>query len=292
MKLASFILLTKPTIILLVAITGLTTMAAEGSLFERPLEMLLVLLAILLSAGAANGFNQVIDRDIDSIMERTKAKRPLPLNQISVVAALIFTGFLAVISNLYLWVAANPVAAWISIATILYYVCIYTLWLKRRHYYNIVIGGAAGATAPLIASAAAYGEPSALAWVLFLIIFMWTPPHFWALALAVKEDYQAVKIPMLPNVRGEKRTKNEIWIYTWGLVPLVLLPPIVGGAGALYLGFALLLSLYYLLETWVRLRRSSKRAYRQLFGASILYLLLLFLALGIDGALRFWELIA
>ncbi len=281
----SYLQLTKPTIILLVVITGFSTMAAEGSLFQNPLFMTVVLLAIALSAASANAFNQFIDRDIDAVMERTKRRRPLPLQTVRPLHAFIFALIVGAITNLYLYIYVNPVAAWISVATILFYVFIYTLWLKRRHYYNIVIGGAAGATAPLIASAAVNGRPSLLSWILFLIIFTWTPPHFWALALALKEEYQRVKIPMLPNVLGEKRTRTEIIIYTFLLLPLSIIPFFWNEAGMTYLGSAFMLWVWYWRET-VMLLKSQK--YKKLFWISIFYLFGLFIVLALDGAIRFW----
>lgn len=199
---ANYFQLTKPTIIILVAITGLAMMSADGSIFAQPLKMTIVLCAIIFSAASANALNQIIDQDIDSIMERTRTRRPLPQGKMSKAKALAFALTLGIFSNLYLWFNVNPLSAILSIATILFYIFIYTLWLKRRHHYNIVIGGAAGATAPLIASAASSGTITPYAWIMFAIIFMWTPAHFWALALAVKDEYAKVKVPMLPNVLG------------------------------------------------------------------------------------------
>ncbi len=288
-SLAKYIQLTKPTIIVLVAVTGLATMAAEGSLFVSPLRMLLCLSAIIIAAGSANALNQFIDRDIDALMERTKTKRPLPQEQLTPLKALLFGLLLGAVSTVYLWIKFNPLAAMLSLGTILFYVLIYTVWLKRRHYYNIVIGGAAGATAPLIASAAAYGDISLIAWVGFLIIFTWTPPHFWALALALKSEYEKVKIPMLPNVLGEKRTITEIFIYTFLLLPLTLAPIYWKEAGLIYGIAAVLGWMWYTRETFVRLKVRDKKSFMKLFYVSILYLFILFLALGIDGAYRFFS---
>lgn len=282
-----YIQLTKPTIILLVAITGLATMVAEGSLFRAPLNMLFCLGAIILAAGSANAFNQFIDRDIDAVMSRTRTRRPLPQEHLSPVHAFLFALILGVLSTWYLWVKFNSLAALISLGTILFYVFVYTLWLKRRHYYNIVIGGAAGATAPLIASAADTGDISLLAWTGFLVIFTWTPPHFWALALAVKDEYEQVNIPMLPNVLGDRRTRIEIIIYTILLLPISLLPALKDQVGLVYLGSALVLWAWYMRETWRRLSAQTIAAYRKLFYVSIIYLFLLFLALGLDGFFRY-----
>lgn len=290
LNISKYVQLTKPTIILLVAITGICTMAAEGSLFIRPLEMLSCLGAIILSAGSANAFNQFIDRDIDAVMDRTKRRRPLPLEHLSPTNAFIFALVLGVISNYYLWTQFTPLAAMISIGTILFYVLVYTLWLKRRHHYNIVIGGAAGATAPLIASAAYFGELSLVAWIGFLIIFTWTPPHFWALALAIKDEYEKVKIPMLPNVRGDKRTRREIIFYTTVLLPVSLIPYFYKQeVGLFFAASAIILWIFYMEQTFRQLKVASKQSYKKLFVFSILYLFALFLALAVDGAVRYWS---
>jgi protoheme IX farnesyltransferase len=286
---AHYIRLTKPTIIFLVAITAICTMAAEGSLFVRPIEMLFCLAAIILSAGSANAFNQFFDRDIDAVMERTRKRRPLPLQSLRPAHALLFAIILGVISNVYLWMKFNALTALISIGTILFYVIIYTLWLKRRHYYNIVIGGAAGATAPLIASAAYANDVSLIAWMGFILIFMWTPPHFWALALVIKDEYQKVSVPMLPVVRGDKRTRIEIMIYTITLLPISLFPFFYKKeVGLFYAASAVILWVLYMEQTFRQLKARSKASYKKLFFFSILYLFLLFLALAVDGALRYF----
>jgi len=282
----AYLQLTKPTIIALVAITGLGTMVAEGSIFHEPLKMSLVLIAIILSAASANAINQFIDRDIDSVMDRTRSKRPLPLHSIAPVSALSFALLLGIVSNAFLWIKINPLSAIISVATILFYVFIYTLWLKRRHHYNIVIGGAAGATAPLIASAAGTNDLSALSWILFGIIFTWTPPHFWALALALKDQYEKVRIPMLPNVLGDERTRLEIVLYTLILLPLGLIPCFMENAGILYAILSIALWLWYMRETVVQLKKQTVSAYRRLFFVSIGYLFFLFLGLMLDGLWR------
>lgn len=278
--------LTKPSIVLLVVITGLAAMAVDGSLFDQPVKMLIILLAITLSAGSANALNQFIDRDIDAVMERTRKKRPLPMLQVSPAEALIFGIVLGIGSNLYLWWFGNALAALISVATILFYVFVYTMWLKRRHHYNIVIGGAAGATAPLIASAAALGTPSLASWFLFLIIFFWTPPHFWALALAIKDQYAKVKVPMLPNVLGDHRTRVEIFWYTIFLLPLTVTPFLLGLAGWVFLLAVVGLWVWYMASTITQLRIKTISSYKKLFYVSIGYLFFLFMAAGLDGAIR------
>ncbi len=282
-----YIKLTKPSIVLLVVITGLCAMAAEGSLFRAPMEMILVLIALTLSAGSANAFNQFLERDIDAVMNRTRVKRPLPLGLISPRSAFIFALLIGVLGNAYLFYV-NVLAAIISVLTILYYVLFYTAWLKPRHYYNIVIGGAAGSTAPLIAWAAGSGELSLYAWILFALIFTWTPPHFWALALALKKDYEAVQMPMLPNVLGEGRAHLEILIYTILLLPLSLLPSMFGYASFAYAGVATLLWVFYMKDTFIMMKKKTEPSAMRLFFTSILYLFFLFFAVGVDGAFRYY----
>jgi len=234
-------------------------------LFSSPVAMILVLIAIVMAAGSANAFNQLIDEDIDSVMERTKSKRPLPLKDLNSTNVFIFALSLGIVSTAYLWWAAHPMAASLSLATILFYTIVYTMWLKRRYYYNIVIGGAAGAAAPIIASAAVYGQPSLYAWIMFAIIFMWTPPHFWALALAIKDEYAEVNVPMLPNVKGDQRTKFEIILYTISLLPLTIAPFVLKLAGPFYLISSLLLWAWYMKETSKRLPQGTKAAYKKTF---------------------------
>lgn len=285
-RLFQYFRLTKPSIVVLVVVTGGATMAAEGSLFVNPWLCALILLAIVLSAGSANALNQYIDRDIDAIMDRTRTRRPLPQNKLKPFEALVFGISLGVLANLYLWWKTNEIAAIISVATILFYVVIYTLWLKRRHYYNIVIGGAAGATAPLIASAAIAGEPSLLSWIFFLVIFFWTPPHFWALALAIKPEYEKVRVPMLPNIKGDQRTRTEIFWYTLLLLPLTLAPYFLGSLGLFFLISSTLLWGWYVYKTVVLLKTHQIGSYKRLFLVSIAYLFFLFGAASFDGALR------
>jgi len=287
-SLANYIQLTKPTIVLLVVITAFATLAAQGMLFESPFQALAIVVAIGLAAGSANAFNQFIDRDIDSVMNRTKKRRPIPMGKIKPAAALVFASILGAGSTFYLWFFWNPLTAIISAATIVYYTVIYTMLLKRRHHYNIVIGGAAGAAGPLIAWAAVEGNVSVYAWILFGLIFMWTPAHFWALALAIKDDYAQVQVPMLPVVRGTGRTRWEIVLYTLSLLPLSFVPYFYGYAGRAFLMAAVGLWLWYIYQTFKQMKLKMKKAYMKLFYVSILYLFLLFLAVAVDGAVRFY----
>lgn len=285
---ANYIQLTKPSIILLVLVTAFAALAAQGILFEAPVESMFMVVAIGMAAGSANAFNQFLDRDIDSVMQRTKKRRPIPMGKIKPLAAFVFAAILGVASTFYLWWAWSFLAAFVSAATIFFYTVIYTLWLKRRHHYNIVIGGAAGAAGPLIAWAAVEGHISLYAWILFLIIFMWTPPHFWALALAIKDEYGGVKVPMLPVSHGDRRTRIEVFWYTVSLLPLTILPFWLGYTTLVFLVGGLALWVLYLLKTIRCLKEKTKPAYMSLFFFSILYLFALFLIVSIDGAYQFY----
>jgi len=283
----SYISLTKPTIVTSFTLTGSAALVMEESLVHQPLKFFLVLLAILFTAASANGLNQYLERDLDSRMERTRRRRPLPQAKIKPSNALLFSVVLGTLAILYLAIWINILSAAVALGTILFYALFYTLWLKPRTPYNIVIGGAAGATAPLIGWAAASGEISLAAWLLFLIIFMWTPPHFWALALCVKDQYAKAGIPMLPVVKGDERTRNEIWWYSLLLVPLTLSLSFLKLSGWIYGLSALILGMVFIWKAWQnRAQKTQKAAYR-LFGYSILYLMLLFLVMIIDSKVKF-----
>lgn len=286
-SLRPYIQLTKPTIVFSFTMTGVAALVMEGRLITHPLQFFLVVVAILLTAASANGLNQYLERDLDAQMERTRTRRPLPLAQIQPNQALFFSIAIGVIAVLYLAIFVNLLSAGYALGTILFYSFFYTLWLKPRTPYNIVIGGAAGATAPLIAWAAAAGTTTLPAWVLFLIIFLWTPPHFWALALGVKEQYARAGIPMLPVVKGEDRTIEEIWWYVVFLVPLTLSLTLLGFAGFLYLGGAAILNLIWLWLGWLLWRQRTKQRAFGFFRFSILYLMLLFLLLIVDSWAKF-----
>ena len=281
-RISAYFSLMKPTIVLLFLVTGFAAIVAEGSLLADPLKLTFIMIAMMCTAGSANALNMYFDRDIDSKMDRTKRRRPIPLQKISPDKAAIFGLVIGLGSVLYYAFAINWVAAFWSFFTIAFYVGIYTLWLKRRTPYNIVIGGAAGATAPLIGWAAATGSISPLAWVLFTIVFLWTPPHFWALAIAIQDEYRAAKIPMLPVTHGDKRTRFEILIYTLILVPVSTIPYFLKSAHGIYLGSALVLGGIYLWKTVTLLRSELRSDAKKLFWISILYLFLLFLSLFVD----------
>lgn len=282
LNLASFINLTKPRIVVLFAITGFIALYLEGSMMSDPLAMAGVILAMVFTAASANSLNMVIDRDIDSVMHRTKDKRALPLKKISPEAAAAFGCILGLSAVSYLLFFVNPLTAALSAFTILFYVFIYTKWLKRTTVHNTLLGGFAGATAPLMGWAAATGEISAFAWTMFAIIFVWSPPHFWALCITLKDDYARAKIPMLPVVYGEKRTRMEILAYTIGLIPVVALPYFLGDMGKTYLVLSSIASVAYLLKTLQMLKVKTHASCKSLFYFSIFYITFIFIAFIID----------
>ncbi len=280
----SYFQLTKPRIIVLLLITtaGAMWIAAEGKV--DPQLFLITVGSGALAAAAANTINCIYDRDIDFKMERTQ-HRPLPSGRVSPRDALVFAIILAVIAFCLLYVFANLLAAVLAMSGIAVYVGIYTVWLKRTSTQNIVIGGAAGAIPPLVGWAAVTGELSWAAWALFAIIFVWTPPHFWALALMIKDEYAKVEVPMLPVVVGCESTSRQIFAYTILLVPvsfLLVFPLHV--MGAVYGIAALVLGFIFIFRAWQLLQNpSEKLVARNLFKYSILYLMLLCVAMGVDS---------
>ncbi len=291
----SYVNLTKPTIVLLFALTGIAAMVIERTLMDHPFQFWMVFLGIVLTASSANALNMYCDRDIDQIMKRTRAKRPLPLNQIPPLHALIFGLVIGVIATALLWYFGSLTAAAVGVFTIAFYVGFYTLYLKRRTPYNIVIGGAAGATAPLIGWAAAtgnlWGPGASIPWLLFLIIFIWTPPHFWALALVMKQDYEQAKIPMLPNVAGDERTRVEIILYSILLVGLTFWPALLRTGGLPYIIGSILLGILFLHRCVVLFRTRTDRSAYAVFGYSIIYLFVLFILLmiGSINTIPYWS---
>ncbi len=280
----SYYQLTKPRIILLLLITTAAGMwlAAKGEV--DPLLLLVTLTGGALASGSANTSNCLYDRDIDYIMERTRW-RPLPSGRIKPVDALIFAIALAITSFTLLTVFANLLTALLALSGIVFYVLIYTHWLKRHSVQNIVIGGAAGAIPPLVGWAAVTGDLSWAAWLLFTIIFLWTPPHFWALAMMIRDEYQEVGVPMLPVIKGDEITAKQIWIYSLILVPstLLLVYPL-HTSGFVYAAIALILGGIFLQKAWQLLQSPSERnTARSLFKYSILYLMLLCAAMVVDS---------
>ena len=280
-RLSSYLNLTKPTIMLLVGLTGASALVMEGSLLSRPLEFMLAMLGLLLAGGSANSFNQYFERDKDELMERTRNRRPLPLHQIEPTHALTFSILVGILAVAIFAIIFNWLSALLSLATILFYGLFYTLWLKPRTHLNIVIGGAAGAMAPVIAWAAASGSISWIAVVLFLVIFFWTPSHFWALAMCLKEDYRKVGLPMLPLVKGDEITAKQILAYTLWTVAISL-TLVFSKVGAIYLLAAVTLGILFISKAKKLQRIPEVKEAGRLFGFSISYLMLLFVALIVD----------
>ena len=273
--------LTKPRIIYLLLITTLAAMvmAARG---VPPLGLTLItLLGGALAAGSAGAFNCVIDRDIDRIMTRTML-RPVPTGRIAPLPALVFATIIGALAFGLLYALVNPLTAWLALAGNAYYVLVYSLWLKRATPLNIVIGGAAGAVPPLVGWAAVTHAVGAPALGLFALIFLWTPPHFWALALMTNTDYEKAGVPMLPNVRGVDWTKREIFAYSAVMVGASLLLTPLGVLGVWYFVPATVLGAIFMLDAWKLFAGNTKLQARALFKYSLVYLALMCAAMVLD----------
>jgi protoheme IX farnesyltransferase len=283
-RVRDYVALLKPRVMSLVVFTGLVGLLIAPA-HIHPFEVFLAVLAIALGSGAAGAINMWYERDLDALMKRT-ANRPLPAGRVAPDDALGLGVLLSIFSVLLMALATNFVAAALLVAAILFYVFVYTIWLKRRTPQNIVIGGAAGAFPPMIGWAAATGDVSAVGVALFLLIFLWTPPHFWALALYRSEDYRRAEVPMLPVVAGARETKRQMLLYTLLLVPVALLPTLLGAVGWLYGGVALGFSLAFIGHAVLVWRAPDDRrgdaVARRMFKFSLLYLAVLFAALPID----------
>jgi protoheme IX farnesyltransferase len=280
-RLDDYVELTKPRIIALLLITTLAAMIMAARGVPNLLLVLWTLLGGALSAASAGAINCVWDRDIDRLMTRTML-RPVARGALSARDALIFAALAQSAGFTLLFFFVNPLAAWLSLGGNAYYVFVYTMWLKRITPLNIVVGGAAGAIPPLVGWAAVTDQLGSPAFALFAVIFLWTPPHFWALALMTKTDYEKAGIPMLPNVKGVLRTKREILIYSLVLVgvslaffPLHVLGPCYGGSAAI-------LGAVFLWDAWKVRYDSTKRYARILFKYSLLYLALMCVAMVAD----------
>jgi protoheme IX farnesyltransferase len=280
----SYYQLTKPRIIPLLLITTAASMliAAEGTV--DPILLLITLLGGTLAAASAQVLNCIYDRDIDYAMLRTR-KRPIPSGKVQPRHALIFAIILGILSFTLLAVFVNLLAALLAMSGIVFYMLVYTHMLKRHTTQNIVIGGAAGAIPPLVGWAAVTGDLSWTPWLLFTIIFLWTPPHFWSLALMIKDDYEQVGIPMLPVVTGEESTVKQIWLYTLLVIPctLLLIYPL-GTSGIAYGAIALILNFIFVRKVWeLKQAPQDKQLARSLFKYSILYMMLLCTGMVIDS---------
>jgi protoheme IX farnesyltransferase len=280
-SIGDFVELMKPRVMSLVVFTSLTGLAAApGDL--HPVLAIIAVIAIAVGAGASGALNMWYDADIDARMARTAA-RPIPRGRVTPDEALAFGTVLSVVSVLTLGVLVNWVAGALLALTIGYYVFFYTMWLKRRTPQNIVIGGAAGAFPPMIGWAAVTGSVSGESILMFLIIFMWTPPHFWALALYRCRDYERVGVPMLPVVAGPRETRRQILLYSLVLTPLAVVPYFIGLGGLAYLITSVVLGIVFValaVRVWqVTEGREADAAARRLFSFSILYLFMLFAVL-------------
>jgi protoheme IX farnesyltransferase len=284
-KVVAYVALTKPRIIELLLVTTLPTMVVADRGVPSGWLVLATLVGGTLAAGGANAINMVIDRDIDKVMHRT-SNRPLVTGVIGARAALVFAIALEVIAFVELWVLVNLLSAVLAVSATLFYVFVYTLWLKRRSPQNIVVGGAAGAVPVLVGWAAVTGSLGWAPVVLFAVIFVWTPPHFWALAIRYRDDYAAADVPMLPAVASLAATARRIVAYTVALWAASLVFAPVGGMGGLYLVAAVVLGAIFLLLSIQLLREATPARAMRLFGYSISYVTLLFGAMALDELVR------
>lgn len=279
---SDFIALTKPKIIALLLLTTLVPMFLAGTTPPSLGLILWTMLGGFLAAGGANALNQYWDRDIDHVMVRTR-KRPLPGGRMTPAQVLLFGALLSALSFVQLWWTVNLLTALLALAGIVYYVGIYTVLLKRSSTQNIVIGGAAGAIPPLVGWAAVANEISLLPIFLFLIVFYWTPPHFWALALMRKKEYRAAGVPMLPVVVGDRETYRQIVLYSVLLVLISTVPVFLRLLGPVYLLASFVLNGIFLQQAMDIWRNPTNANVWRLYKYSLLYLALLFLAMGVDG---------
>ncbi|MCZ6721477.1 MAG: heme o synthase [Proteobacteria bacterium] len=279
-EVADYVALLKPRVMSLVVFSGITGLViAPGAL--HPLLAGVAILCIALGAGASGALNMWFERDIDALLGRTR-NRPLPAGRLAPESALQFGVALAVGSVALMGVAVNWIAAAVLAFTIGFYLLVYTMWLKRRTPQNIVIGGAAGALPPVVGWVAATGEITLEPLILFAIIFLWTPPHFWALALFRAGDYSRAGVPMLPVVAGPRATKRQMLLYTLALLPVALLPSMIGMAGVIYGVGAGLLGVTFVFSAVRVLGDKADRSAKRMFGFSILYLFGLLSLLIVD----------
>jgi protoheme IX farnesyltransferase len=284
-RVAAYVVLTKPRIIELLLVTTVPTMVVA----EQGLPSLWLVFATVLggagAAGGANAINMVVDRDIDRLMERTKG-RPLVTGELTPRSALVFAVGLEIAAFAWLWATVNLLSAVLAVSATAFYVFVYTLWLKRRSEHNIVIGGAAGAVPVLVGWSAVTGTLSWAPLVLFAVIFYWTPPHFWALAIRYRDDYSAAHVPMLPSVRDARSVAVRILGYTVVLWALTILFSPVAGMGPIYLWSAVALGAVFVWFGLRLLQDSSPKVAMRLFGWSITYITLLFGAMAVDQLVR------
>lgn len=281
LAIGDYIMLTKPRIILLLLVTTFVPMFLAGPTAPDGRLIFWTMVGGFLAAGGANALNQFVDRDIDHVMVRTR-RRPLPSGRMKPAQVLTFGVLLGVLSFWVLWWQVNLLSALMALFGLLFYVLVYTLLLKRSSTQNIVVGGLAGAVPPLVGWAAVANEISLLPVLMVLIIFYWTPPHFWALALMRQKEYRAAGVPMLPVVAGERETHRQILLYSILLFLISVLPAFLQLLGPVYLALALILNGIFLGQALDIYRRPTNATVWRLYKFSLLYLALLFLAMGID----------
>ena len=286
-RVEDYLALLKPSVMQLVVFTAIVGLVvAPGTI--NPVIGIIAVLCIAIGAGGSGALNMWYDRDIDAIMSRT-VNRPIPAGRVTGEEALVFGMVLSLFSVALLGLATNWVAAGLLAFTIFFYAVIYTMWLKRRTPQNIVIGGAAGAFPPMVGWAAVTGTVSIESVVLFLIIFLWTPPHFWALALYKQSDYGAAGVPMMPNVVGNASTKRQIFAYTVVLGASAMLPSVLGFSGWVYTTVAAITGVSFIMLAWRLLRTNEdvamRKSARSLFNYSLSYLFIVFFAYLADNLL-------
>jgi protoheme IX farnesyltransferase len=278
---AAYFSLTKPRLLPLVLLSGLPGLLLAAGTWPDSTLIVATLVGTGLAAGAANALNSYLERESDARMERTRA-RPLPAGALDPSRALAFGLVLAVVGTCLLWVGASKVAAGLALAAILFYVFVYTLWLKPRHPIAVVVGGFSGAIAPLIADAAVRGTVGLSGLLLFGIIFVWQPPHFWAIALYRREDYARAGFPLLPERVGAEATRRRIIAWVAALIPLTLVPVATSGLGIFYGTVAALLGGWFMWSAIRLYRQRTNEAARRLFRVSLFYLAGLFLAMLLE----------
>lgn len=284
--LGAYVALTKPRIIELLLVTTVPVMVVAEQGIPSLWLMVATVIGGTLSAGGANAVNMWVDRDIDAVMERTQ-NRPLVTGAVTPTAALVFAVCIEAFSFVWLWVLVNPLSAWLALAACLFYVFVYTLWLKRTSTQNIVIGGAAGAAPVLIGWSAVTDTVSLSAVALFGVVFFWTPPHFWALAIRYSDDYTAADVPMLPSVSSLRNTTTQMLVHTAAMVACSLLFGYTESMGLIYWIGAVVAGTAFLGLTWRVRRTGSASDAMKLFHFSITYLTLLFVVMALDVIVRF-----
>ena len=283
-RVKDFFILSKPIIVLLLLVTTYGGLVAGGKAWPSASLTFLTLFGGGLAAAGSSALNQYIDRELDKNMQRT-SKRPLADGRLTPAEGLSYGLALCLVSYYIMAGYVNLLAALLSLTGIFYYVFFYSVWLKKATVQNIVIGGGAGAIPPMVGWAAATGSLNLAAWILFAIIFMWTPPHFWALAIVRKSDYARAGVPMLPVVEGEEKTRNQILIYTVILIVVTLLLPILNLAGTIYLVSAIVLGAFLLYAAWQVFRVGGNKVAWTMYRWSSMYLAFIFLALIIDAVM-------